>query len=71
MNKENRVEDLSARVARKCLSEDANMAYDAKTRRIRALLRDLDKQLYKHEIRQGNQMGGWGFVGDLGYVEEQ
>lgn len=50
---------------------DANMEYDQKTRRVRQLLRELDKQLYKHEARQGNRMEDWGFVGDLGHVEEE
>jgi len=50
---------------------DANMAYDQKMRKVRQLLREMDKQLYKHEARQGARMEDWGFVGDLGYVEEE
>lgn len=66
-----RIDKLSARVAKRCLSADANMAYDAKNKRIRSLLRDLDKQLYKHEARQGTRMQDWTFVDDLKHVEEE
>ena len=50
---------------------DANMKYDARMREVRRLMRDLDKQLSKHEARQGGDPENWGFVGDLGNVEQQ
>jgi len=55
------------------LAADTHMAYDAKTRDVRRLLRELDKQLYKHEARAGGPTNSqdWSFVGDLGHVEEQ
>lgn len=65
------MEDIKGERRRVVMSADANMAYDSKNKRVRALLRDLDKQLYKHEARQGARMQDWGFVGDLEHVEEQ
>ena len=52
------------------VAADASMAYDAKLKKVHVLLRDLDKQLSKHEMRQGGNMQDWGYVGDLEHAEE-
>jgi len=49
---------------------DANMAYDMRMKRVKGLLKDLERLLYKHEMRQGNRMTDWSFVGDLEHTEE-
>ena len=61
-----RISSIAEKVA-----ADANMEYDQRMRKVRQMLRELDKQLYKHEARQGGRMTDWSFVGDLGHVEEQ
>lgn len=52
------------------MTADANMAYDQKSRGVRVLMRDLEKQLARHEARQRTRPSDAGFVGDLGHVEE-
>lgn len=50
---------------------DANMAYDRKIKAVGVLVRELEKQLLKHEGRQNGRSQDWNFVEDLEYLEEK
>jgi hypothetical protein len=50
---------------------DANMAYDRKMKAVGVLVKELEKQLLKHEGRQNGRSQDWTFVGDLEYLEEK
>ena len=49
-------------VAGEIVAADANMAYDAKMRELRQKVHLIDKQLYRHEARQGGRPADWSFV---------
>jgi hypothetical protein len=59
-------------VAKEVIGEgDANIEYDRKMRDVRQLLKQFEKQLFRHEAKQGGRPTDRGFVGDLEHVESQ